>query len=141
MKTDCTFCRIARRELETDLVFEDENTLAFLDANPLAKGHTIVIPKSHVSRVEDLEEDLAEAVFRTVHRLTGPIQEAVNAPASTIAINNGPASGQEIPHLHVHVIPRFRGDGGGPIHSIMKQKPRLGNQEMKNVAQSIRQLV
>jgi histidine triad (HIT) family protein len=141
MKTDCIFCRIARRELETDLVFEDENTLAFLDANPLAKGHTIVIPKSHVSRVEDLEEDLAEAVFRTVHRLTGPIQEAVSAPASTIAINNGPASGQEIPHLHVHVIPRFRGDGGGPIHSIMKQKPRLGNQEMKNVAQSIRQLV
>lgn len=141
MKTDCVFCQIVKREIETDTVFEDEETLAFLDANPLAKGHTIVIPKSHVSRFEDLEEDLAEAVFRTVHRLAGPIQKAVDAPASTIAINNGPASGQEIPHVHVHVIPRFRGDGGGPIHSIMKQRPRLDNHEMKNIAKNIRTLV
>ncbi len=141
MKSDCIFCQIADNEIVTDTVFEDEKTLAFLDANPLAKGHVIVIPRIHVSRFENLEKDVAEAVFHTVHRLTGPIQEAVNAPASTIAINNGPASGQEIPHVHVHIIPRFRGDGGGPIHSIMKQRPELDPEEMKNIAKRIRNLV
>jgi histidine triad (HIT) family protein len=141
MKSDCIFCQIADNEITTDTVFEDEKTLAFLDANPLAKGHAIVIPRIHVSRFENLEKDVAEAVFHTVHRLTGPIQEAVNAPASTIAINNGPASGQEIPHVHVHIIPRFRVDGGGPIHSIMKQKPELDPEEMKNIAKRIRNLV
>jgi histidine triad (HIT) family protein len=141
MKSDCIFCQIADNEITTDTVFEDEKTLAFLDANPLAKGHAIVIPRIHVSRFENLEKDVAEAVFHTVHRLTGPIQEAVNAPASTIAINNGPASGQEILHVHVHIIPRFRGDGGGPIHSIMKKKPELDPEEMKNIAKRIRNLV
>jgi histidine triad (HIT) family protein len=141
MKSDCIFCQIADNKITTDTVFEDGKTLAFLDANPLAKGHAIVIPRIHVSKFENLEKDIAEAVFHTVHRLTGPIQEAVNAPASTIAINNGPASGQEILHVHVHIIPRFRGDGGGPIHSIMKKKPELDAKEMKNIAERIRSLV
>lgn len=141
MRSDCIFCQIANRKVETNIVFEDERTLAFLDANPLAKGHTIVIPKDHVGRLEKLERDVAQAVFHTVHRLTGPIQEAVSASASTIAINNGPASGQEIPHVHIHIIPRFPGDGGGSVHTIMKRKPKFKHEEMENVAKSIRNLV
>jgi histidine triad (HIT) family protein len=135
----CTFCSIVRGEIPSLKVYEDEKSLAFLDINPSAPGHTWIIPKFHVARIEDLPEEDATALFRTLHRLVEPIQRAVEAHACTVGINNGPESGQEIPHVHVHVIPRSRGDRGGIIQGIARTG-RPQRHEMAETAARIREL-
>ncbi len=97
--------------------------LAFLDANPLSPGHTLVIPKAHHERLNDTPADVASAVMSTLHELVPAVESAVDAPASTVAINNGPAAGQEVDHVHVHIVPRFEGDGGSPIHASRASAP------------------
>ncbi len=136
----CVFCRIVRGEVPSHVVYEDERSMAFLDINPSAPGHTLVIPKAHVTRVEDLSEEDAAALFGTLHRLVGKIQDAVDAPASTIGINNGRESGQEVPHVHIHVIPRLRGDRGGIIQGIARSFRRPREEEMRQIAMRIRGL-
>ncbi len=138
MSSNCVFCKIVKGDIKPHTVFEDEKTLAFLDANPLAKGHTVVIPKTHVSKLEKLDEDTAEAFFCTIHKMIAPIQESVGAQATTIAINNGKESGQEIPHVHAHIVPRFKDDKGGSLHSIMGSRPRISQEEMRKIAENIR---
>ncbi len=140
MSSHCVFCKIIKGHIKPHKVFEDEQTLAFLDANPLVKGHTLAIPKIHVSRLETLDWNTAKAFFRTIHRMIPPIQKAMSAQATTVAINNGKESGQEIPHVHAHIVPRFRGNKGGSIHSIMKRRPRISQVEMQKIAEKIRGL-
>jgi histidine triad (HIT) family protein len=136
----CVFCRIIRGEIPSLKVYEDEKSLAFLDVNPSAPGHTLIIPKAHIARIEYLPEEDASALFKTLHRLVGNIQEALEAPASTIGINNGKESGQEIPHVHIHVIPRFRGDRGGIIQGIARSHGRPSGEEMLRIAERIMEL-
>lgn len=137
---DCIFCRIVNGEVSTYKVFEDDRVLAFLDVQPLSRGHTLIIPKVHVALLEDLEWEDANALFKVIYELVETVQEAVNAPASTVAINNGVESGQEIPHVHFHLIPRFKNDRGGPIHAIMREKPHLTRDEMIQIAERISNL-
>lgn len=120
MSRDCVFCRIVRKEEGAQTVYEDERTLAFLDSHPLADGHTLVIPKAHYERLEDVPLPEVGAVFQTVHKVSRAVREALDASATTIGIHNGPAAGQVVPHLHVHIIPRRSGDGGGTIHSVIR---------------------
>ncbi len=119
-------------------MYEDLETMAFLDVNPLSKGHTLVIPKAHVQQIESLSEEQSIALFKTVWKLTRYVQQATNTSASLIGINNGPESGQEIPHAHVHIVPRRRGDGGDPIHATMYNRPTVSKEEMQRLAQNIR---
>jgi histidine triad (HIT) family protein len=115
---ECLFCGIVAGEIPSHTVYEDDETMAFLDANPLARGHTLVIPRAHHERVGDLPPDVAGAVGRTIAVVAPAVENAVDAPASTIAYNNGEAAGQEIPHVHAHVVPRAPDDGGRPIHAL-----------------------
>lgn len=138
MAERCVFCRITKGEVPALKVYEDEKAVAFLDIHPSAPGHTLIIPKAHVARVEDLPENDAAALFRALHRLVGPIQVAVDVPASTIGINNGRESGQEVPHVHIHVIPRSRGDRGGIIQGVSRVHVRLSKDEMEMIAERIR---
>ncbi len=141
MAERCVFCRIAKDEAPAHKVYEEEKAVAFLDIHPSAPGHTLIIPKAHVARVEDLPEKDAAALFMALHRLVGPIQAAVDAPASTIGINNGRESGQEVPHVHIHVIPRSRGDRGGIIQGIARAPWRPNADEMRQIAVRIKGLV
>ena len=141
MSDSCIFCRIARGEVPSHSVYEDESTLAFLDINPSAPGHTLIIPKAHVTRVEDLSEEDAEALFRALHTLVGGVQEAVEAPASSVGINNGPESGQEVPHVHIHIIPRTRGDRGGIMQGLVRTTGRPSGEAMLDIAERIRERV
>ena len=134
------FCRIIGGEIISHKVYEDERTLAFLDIHPSTPGHTLIVPKAHIARVEALSEVDAEALFGTLHKIVGGIQEAVGAPASTIGVNNGRESGQEIPHVHIHVIPRSRGDRGGIIQGIARSH-RPDNDEMLEIAEKIRRKI
>ena len=138
MTDDCIFCRIVDGDIPARTVYEDDDILAFLDANPLAPGHTLVIPKAHHQALRDLPADLSAAVFGTVHALIGDIEDAVDADSHTVAVNDGPAAGQEVPHVHVHIVPRFDGDGGGPIHAITGHRPDLEDDELDRIADDIR---
>ena len=137
MSDDCIFCSIVAGEIPSRTVYEDDDVSAFLDANPLAPGHTLVIPKTHHEHVQDVPNDLASDVFSVMHRLVEPVESAVDADGSTVAFNNGEAAGQEVPHVHGHIVPRFDDDGGGPIHSIFGARPDLNDDELDDIAASV----
>jgi len=137
MSDDCIFCSIVAGDIPARTVYETDDVLAFLDVNPLARGHTLVIPTAHAAHIGDLETDLAGAVFEAVTDLTPRVQAAVDADAATIGINDGEAAGQEVPHVHAHIIPRFDGDGGGPIHAVAGESPSLSDAELDDVAAAI----
>lgn len=140
MSDACIFCRIVKGSISSHKVYEDDLVLAILDIHPSALGHTLVVPKVHVARVEDLTEKDSLALFRVLRKLVGDVQRAVESQASTIGINNGPESGQEIPHVHIHIIPRFRNDHGGVIQSVSGKGYRYRDMEMHEIAEKIRNL-
>ena len=138
MADNCIFCAIVDGRVPSHKVYEDEKTLAFLDIHPSAPGHTLVIPKAHIARVEELPEEDARRLFAALHKIVGRIQEAMGAPACTIGINNGRESGQEVPHVHIHVIPRSTGDRGGIIQGIANSSVSSDQEEMSGFAERIR---
>ncbi len=119
MSEPTIFERIVDGEIPADIVHETDRVIAFLDANPLSPGHTLVVPKEPHERLRDTPPELSAEIFEAVRTLAPAIEDAVEADATTVGINDGPAAGQEVPHLHVHIVPRFEGDGGGPIHAVM----------------------
>ena len=134
---DCIFCQIVDGNIPSRKVFEDDTAMAFLDANPLAPGHTLIIPKEHYETLEETPEDVAAHVFGALHRLNTAVEHAVDADGTNVAFNNGEAAGQEVPHVHGHIIPRFDGDGGNPIHAVAGQRPDLTDEELDEIAEEI----
>ncbi|MFA9416109.1 HIT family protein [Natrinema sp. HArc-T2] len=131
------FSQIVEGEIPARIVYEDEATAAFLDANPLSPGHTLVVPKAEYEQLDDVPADVAADLYDTIHRLVPVVEEAVDADGTTVAFNNGEAAGQEVPHVHCHIVPRFEGDGGGPIHSMFGQRPDLDDDELDDIAADI----
>ena len=138
MSGDCIFCQIVDGDIPGRAVYEDDDVLSFLDANPLSRGHTLVVPKAHHERVADLPDEDRDAVFETLGRLAPAVEAAVDADAVTVGMNDGEAAGQEVPHVHGHLVPRFDGDGGGAIHSIVRTRPDLSDEEMAEVEAAVR---
>ena len=120
----CIFCRIVAGEIPAEIVAKDEHAVAFLDITPLADGHTVIVPRAHVATIEEMPAAESGALFHTVQRLAGPVRAAVGAAGSTIGINNGAATGQTIPHVHVHIVPRRPDDGAGSVHTIFRAGSR-----------------
>lgn len=133
----CLFCGIVEGRIPSNKVYEDDDVVAFLDVHPAALGHTLLIPKTHAPRIEDLSSEQATALFNALHKIVGPIREAVSSDATTIGINNGPGSGQEIAHIHIHIIPRRRGDRGG----IIQQLGPGGAGDPTKIAEAIRSMI
>ena len=106
---DCLFCRIASGEVETQIVFEDDIALAFLDHRPLFPGHTLLIPREHYETLGDLPDELIDPYFRDLRLLSVAVRDAMGAQGSFVAANN--VVSQSVPHLHFHVVPRVRKDG------------------------------
>lgn len=138
MSEECIFCGIVAGEMPSHTVYETDTAYAFLDVNPLARGHTIVVPRDHYERVGEMPGDVAAGLFRAVNEVTPAVEAAVDAPATTIAFNNGEEAGQEIDHTHCHVVPRQAGDGAGPIHSLFAGTRSLSETEMRELAGAIR---
>lgn len=134
---DCIFCKIAVGKIPARVVMQNDRAVALLDAFPLAAGHTLVIPKLHYAKVQDMGEDDAMAMFEITWKIAGAVETGSQVGASTIAIHNGSEAGQEIPHVHVHIVPRKRDDGAGAIHSMFKSKPKLTPQEMDSLRDKI----
>lgn len=135
--TDCLFCQIADGEIPSQTVYEDDDVIAFLDVNPLARGHTLVVPTDHHERLQACPPETAAALWSCVHELLPAIEAATDADATTVGVNNGPAAGQEIPHTHVHLVPRHEGDGGGPIHAVAGDVPDIDDAELDSIGTAI----
>ena len=124
---DCIFCKIVNGEIKSRLIMESKNSIAFLDAFPVTKGHTLVIPKTHYGKIQDMSQDDSVDLFRVVYGVVSKIDKITGS--TLLAIHNGKESGQEIPHVLVHLIPRQSNDLAGPVHSMFKNKPNLSDEE------------
>ena len=107
--SDCLFCAIASGEQPAEIVLADEVAVAFLDSRPVFKGHVLVIPRDHYETLADLPAELVGPLFTRVQRVSAAVPAALGAQGTFVALNN--VVSQSVPHLHVHVVPRTRGDG------------------------------
>lgn len=107
MTDDCVFCKIINGEIPSHKIYEDADMIAILDANPVSRGHTLVIPKKHVETIHEAED--MEYLHQGLVKVSNAIQEAFSPEGINIAQNNGEAAGQEVFHLHFHVTPIYDG--------------------------------
>ncbi len=133
--TDCLFCRIKRKEIGTEVIWEDGANMAFLDIYPRAPGHTVVIPRAHRETILDVPEEELESLFSAVKKVTFILSKTFRPDGFTIGINHGKASGQAVDHLHIHVIPRYFNDKGSSIHSVVDNK---SGETIQEIAAKIR---
>ncbi len=134
----CVFCKIVRRELPASVLAEDEHTMAFLDIRPINPGHLLVIPKAHVPHVADLPPEAGGRIFDMARALAAALRRSgLRCEGVNFHIADGEVAGQEIFHVHLHVFPRFEGDGVG-----LRMGPRYGTmpkrEELDKIAASIR---
>jgi histidine triad (HIT) family protein len=108
---DCVFCAIAAREAEASVVFEDAGTMAFMDLRQMSPGHVLVIPKTHVPDIFDLDEATGAVVMATVARVARAVRGALRPDGVNVWQSNGKGAGQEVFHVHFHVLPRTEADG------------------------------
>ncbi len=111
MLTGCTFCQIIRKEKQAYLVYEDEKCIAFLDAYPVNKGHTLVVPKIHYESIYDIPEEILAHIMKISKRLALAYRQIFDSIGLNIIQSNGIAARQTIFHFHVHLIPRYHQDG------------------------------
>jgi histidine triad (HIT) family protein len=106
----CVFCKMVAGEIPVTRVYEDEAVLAFLDIGPISDGHTLVIPKQHCANLHECDPSVLSAVAARLGRIAGAVATAMGAEGYNVLVNNGPAAGQVVNHLHFHIIPRKTGD-------------------------------
>lgn len=160
---DCIFCKITKKEIPAEIVYEDEAAVAVLDINPRAPGHVMVLPKVHPVRnkpprggcrsdlgsgrisngvhpetIIDLPEGEVGPVFSAVRKVVEILQFSLNPEGFTIGINQGRVAGQAVDHLHVHIIPRWKNDGGGSIHSVVNNPPQESLEEIKGLIEKFK---
>lgn len=108
---ECIFCKIVAGEIISNKIYEDENTLAFLDIAPVSPGHTLVIPKKHYANLEEITEDDLTNVIKSVKKVGQAIKDGLGVGGYNVNENNDPVAGQDVAHIHFHIIPRHEGDG------------------------------
>ncbi len=113
------FRKIIDGEISCYKVYEDEHCLAFLDIEPQAKGHTLVIPKIEAETIFELDDEAVARLFVAVKRTMERIKNVLNPDGFNIGINHGEYGGQLVPHVHIHILPRYIGDGGKNVHAIV----------------------
>jgi len=133
---DCIFCKIVKGEIPAKIIDETNKTLAFMDAFPLTKGHSLVIPKNHYEKMQEIPPEENAELFETVRNVLSKVDKLTNA--TLVALHNGKDSGQEVPHVHIHLIPRSRDDSAGPVHSMFKDRPKLSDEEFNELVEKLK---
>jgi histidine triad (HIT) family protein len=133
---DTIFTKIIRREIPAEIVYEDDRTIAFLDIAPVSPGHTLVVPKTAVRNVFETDESTWLAVMSTVRKIAPAVRDAVEAKGVHINSNHEPEAGQDVFHLHVHIIPR-------KSHEEFSFWPKqdIDSSRTKEIAERIRELL
>lgn len=132
---DCVFCKIAEKKIPSKLIYEDEETMAFLDINPGAPGHSLIIPKKHYDTLFEMPEDEVSTLFKTVAKIVNAINRVVKPDGVNVFQNNKAAAGQLVNHVHVHVFPRFHGDG----IDFKWRRVVLDDDDLDNIARKIKE--
>jgi histidine triad (HIT) family protein len=125
---DCVFCQIIQGKLQASYVYRDKRATAFLDIQPITPGHVLVIPNIHAARLVDLDEEYGAHMFRTALQISKALfKSGVRCEGVNFHLADGKAAGQEIFHIHLHVYPRFPGDGAG-----LKVGPNYGTRPSRS---------
>lgn len=138
---NCIFCKIINRELPSSIVYEDDLTLAFLDIHPINEGHILVIPKQHQEKFTQLDPKTVGHLFLVGQKILSAVEKSdINCEGANLILSDGAVAGQEVMHSHMHIIPRFKGDGQriGFTHSDTEQFPRM---RLDEIAKSILKFV
>jgi len=138
LETHCIFCKIIIGQIPARIIAQSSKAIAFLDASPLAKAHTLIIPKSHYQKIQDMDKEHLFAVFELLQTVSGAVELTAGVNASTIAIHNGRDAGQDVPHLHIHIIPRKATDGAGAVHTMFKKKPDVTSEQLDLILQNVK---
>lgn len=143
---NCIFCAIAAKRAPAEIVYESEDALAFLDINPVAPGHTLVIPKKHSRNVFDIDDESGKAVMHASRVVSHALRAAFNADGLTILQSNERAGGQVVFHYHAHLAPRFVGDGLMSRSDTDRKmnwhaRQKISPEELSRVAEKIREYV
>lgn len=138
----CVFCRVVTGELQAPIVFEDDISVAFLDHRPLFPGHCLLIPRQHFEVLADLPASLIGPFFQNVQLLSHAVEDAMQAQGTFVAMNN--RISQSVPHLHVHIVPRRKGDGlkgfFWPRHKYKDEEEALVVQTIRSAISSVQNL-
>ena len=134
MYEDCVFCQIVRKEAPASVVFEDVEVMAFMDIRPVGEGHTLVIPKQHYVDIYDAPEEVVANVYKATKRVAIAVKKATGADGISIVQQNGKAAGQDIFHIHVHIIPRFEGRRMPRFSELTE----VGRQKLDKTAEEIK---
>jgi histidine triad (HIT) family protein len=128
---DCIFCKIIAGEIPAKILKETSKSISFLDAFPLAKGHVLVISKNHHQKIQDMSPEENSDLFSLVHLMISKVDALTGA--TLVAVHNGKEAGQEVPHVHVHLVPRSADDSAGTIHSIFDSTLKLSESEIEEL--------
>lgn len=132
--TDCLFCKIINGDIPSTKVYEDDYCYAFMDIMPLSKGHTLLIPKTHVANIFEMTEDIAKNLYAAAPKVANAIKAAFNPAGMNTLNNNGAAAGQTVFHYHLHFIPRYDDEGLQMTWETKQYAP----EELKIVAEAIK---
>jgi len=131
--TACIFCQIVAGELPAEIVLETDDLVAFLDTRPVFKGHVLLVPREHVDTLPDLPAALRDPFLEAAQRIAVAVKDALGAQGSFVAINN--TVSQSVPHLHLHVVPRTKGDG---LRGFFWPRTKYADGEATSYAQQLR---
>ena len=111
MSNDCIFCAIVRKESPASLTYEDDTVIAFMDIQPITHGHMLVVPREHAVLMQDVNDTVAMRTFKVARRMAALARQTLGAGGVNLLVMDGEVAFQDVPHFHVHVIPRYPGDG------------------------------
>jgi len=128
---DCIFCKIIKCSIPAKILKETSQSISFLDAFPLARGHVLVIPKNHHQKIQDMSQSENTDLFLLVHEMISKVDSI--SGSTLVAVHNGIDAGQEVPHVHVHLVPRSKNDSAGPIHNMFNSSLNLSVSEVDDI--------
>ena len=137
MTDQCVFCEILRGDSPATFVHQDDTVVAFMDIQPITQGHMLVVPREHAVLMSDLNETVSMRTFRIARNLAGVVRKALGAGGVNLFVADGEVAFQDVPHFHVHVIPRYPKDGFGLEFPPNYNQPR-SRAELETIASAIR---
>ena len=137
MSDECAFCQILKGESPATFTYEDDSVVAFMDIQPITHGHMLVVPRKHAVLMSDVEDSVAMRAFRVARKLAAAARASLGATGANLFVADGEVAFQDVPHFHVHVIPRYPNDGFGLTFPPAYDRPP-GRAELETIATAIR---
>lgn len=133
---DCIFCKIVNKEMPAAIIYEDEDTMAFVDIAQVTKGHTLLIPKIHVENIFKMKESTAAKLFQVAPKVANALKAAFSPLGMNIVNNNGKAASQEVFHYHLHFIPRY-GKEDGFQYNWTNNSSKYSREDLANIGELV----